>query len=73
MCVCITGTKCNRTDAFASKKKKTVVQKLSNNADHEITEFVHWYLQGLQVGKFLCTLIQFSHYIYSDLKQVGAQ
>jgi len=73
MCVCITGTKCNRTAAFAPGKKKTVVHKLSNNADREITEFVNSYLQGLLVGKFISTLILFSHYTYSDLTQVSAQ
>ena len=45
--------------------------KLLNNADHEITEFVNWYLQGLHVGKFISTLILFSHYSYSDLTQVS--
>jgi hypothetical protein len=72
MCICITGTKCNRTAPFASEKK-TVVHKLSNNADHEITEFVNWYLQGLHVGKFISTLILFSDYTYSDLTWVRAQ
>jgi hypothetical protein len=72
MCVCITGTKCNRTAAFASEKKN-VVHKLSNNADHKITEFVNWYLQGLYVGKFISSLILLSHYTYSDLTYVSAQ
>jgi hypothetical protein len=54
-------------------KKKTVVHKLLNNADHEITEFVNWYLQGLHVRKFISKLILFSHYTYSDLTQVSAQ
>lgn len=72
MCVCITGTKCYRTAAFVSEKK-TVVHKLSNNADHEITEFVNWNLQRLHVVKFICKLILFSHYTYSDLTWMSAQ
>jgi hypothetical protein len=71
MCVCITGTKCNRTTAVVPEKK-TVVHKLLNNADHEITEFVNWYLQELHVGKFISTLILFSHYTYSDVTRVNA-
>jgi hypothetical protein len=54
-------------------KKKNVVHKLLNNADHEITEFVNWYLQELHVGKFIFTLILFSHYTYSDLTRVNVQ